>query len=212
MTNLLAIDTTTDLCSAALATDGGWFEDTRLAPRLHNREVLATIDNVVDAAALDKNAIDIIAFGGGPGSFTGVRIGSAVAQGLAFGIDARVVVVPSSAVAAQTARRLADSRGIFTICRQSRPGWQYLSRYELSDFGVRCLQFDRLVSADVSGADETPSDGVIHCDRFAVSARVVAQLALQQAEQAVAPALAVPFYVEGDSPWQASPKRLEANP
>lgn len=193
---VLAIETTTDACSVALAFCGHWFEDTRFAPRLHNRHLLAMIDGLLNAACLDRKALQVIAFGAGPGSFTGVRIGAAVAQGIALAAGARVLRVASSAVAAESLRRSTSRRGGVSLSRMSRLGWSYVARYELLDDGVRCLEFDELVQdADV---DECVVDGT----QCVMSARIVGELALANLAGAAEPATAVPFYVAGDSPWR----------
>ena len=195
-TKTLAIETTTDTCSVALALSGHWFEDTRFAPRLHNRHLLGMIDGLLSAAAVDRRALQMIAFGAGPGSFTGVRIGAAVAQGIALANAARVLRVASSAVAAESLRRATPRRGSVSLSRTSRPGWSYLARYELLDDGVRCLEFDELV------ADGDVQEGAIDAGRCVMSARIVGEIALADLGSAGEPATAVPFYVEGDSPWR----------
>lgn len=212
MTRLLAVDTTTDRCSVVL--DCGFnrtFEHSRLLPRLHNRYVLEMVDGVVRAASdaagealKDRTELDFLAFGAGPGSFTGVRIGAAVAQGIALAVNALVIRVPSSAVAAESARR-CGLRGEVSVRRQSRPGWHYSARFRLSDDGIACLRFDRLVGPDAAATtDDDDAETVVDGDSFPTSARVVAQLARQSLDQAVAPGGALPFYVEGDSPWRAN--------
>ena len=208
---LLAIDTTTDVCGVALlsaaseqsletgqtpATDRACLEDTRLAPRLHSRIVLAMLDGVLRAAGTLPKELGWIAFSGGPGSFTGVRVGAAVAQGIALGVGAKVIVVPSAAVTAESARRQAGLRGDFTVSRLSRPGWRYVAQYAVRDDGCECLAFDRLVATETSSA--------IDGEHFPSTASTLARLAWQMRDDAVAPALAQPFYVEGDSPWQPS--------
>ena len=194
--NLLAIDTTTDVCALAVHRQDRWIEHNRFAPRLHNRHVLSMIDSVLDAAGVTALEIDRIAFGGGPGSFTGVRIGAAVSQGIALAADAKLVRVASSAVAAEALRRIGDRRGEVDIVRTSRPGWCYRARYQLRDHGVHCVDFDRLIAAnEVDG-------NAVDADKLPVSARLVGTLALRDLGAAVAPAFAQPYYVDGDSPWQ----------
>ncbi len=195
--NMLAIETTTDICSVALMTDGRWFEDTRSAPRLHNRHVLAMIDNILEAAAITRRQIDVIAFGAGPGSFTGVRIAAAVAQGVALAVYARTLAVPSSTVAAECVRRLADRRGEVTLARPCRPGHHHVSRFKLTRDDVDCLEFDRVAVVDTS------SPSVVDAARLAPNARVVGRLALAGLADATTPEQALPFYVEGDSPWRS---------
>ena len=205
MAGLLAIDTTTDVCSVGLATGESWLEQTRLAPRLHNEYLLEMIDAVCHAAADQttdgasvKAGVRFIAFGAGPGSFTGVRIGAAVTQGLAFAIGALAIPLPSSLIVAETARA-AGRRGTCTIRRASRPGWHYEASYELTDDDVRCLAFD-LQKPDDAPAARDCIDG----ERVAVSAFAIARLARQRTNQAVPPAEALPIYVDGDTPWQPS--------
>lgn len=194
--NLLAIETTTDICSVALVTDGCWFEDTRSAPRLHNRHVLAMVDGILEAAAVNRRQVEVIAFGAGPGSFTGVRIAAAVAQGIALAVGARALAVPSSTVAAECVRGLSDRLGEVTVARSCRPGLQHVSRYKLMHDEVECLEFDRVAAVDTSPFH------VVDVARFAPNARIVGQLALDRIAEAVAPEQALPFYVEGDSPWR----------
>lgn len=211
---LLAIDTTTDVCGVALlsaaseqsletgqtpATDRACLEHTRLAPRLHSQIVLDMIDGVLRAAGTRPASLGWIAFSGGPGSFTGVRVGAAVAQGMALGVGAKVIAVPSAAVTAESARSHAGLRGDFTISRLSRPGWRYVAQYALRDDGCECLAFDRLVATETSSTLEC-----IDGECYPASVSTLAHIAWQMRDDAVAPALAQPFYVEGDSPWQPS--------
>ena len=195
MTNVLAIDTTTDCCSVAFATEQRRIEQTRVAPRLHNRLLLPMIDDVLCAAAVSRTSLDVVAYSAGPGSFTGVRIGAAAAQGIAFAVGAKVVAVPSSLALAETARQAAGWRGAFAVQRAARAGWRYVARFELRD-GAVCLAPDRLEAATTSNAKAI--DGA----SFQASAGTVAVLALGRLEEAVEPALAQPLYVEGDSPWK----------
>lgn len=207
MPHLLAIDTTTERCSVAVlnrptpaepSAGASCLEHTRLAPRLHTEVVLEMIDGLLQAAGTTARALGLIAFGGGPGSFTGVRIGAAVAQGVALGGGARVLALPSAALVAETARRQTGWRGAFSVDRPSRPGWRYLARYALGADGCRCLAFDRLVAEEAASGLGPCLEG----ERFPPNASTLAHLAWQRRKEAVAPALAQPFYVDGDSPWR----------
>ena len=91
--NLLAIDTATEACSAALLLDHQLIERFEIAPRQHNQLILSMVQSVLDEADLNLNALDGIAFGAGPGSFTGIRIAAGVAQGLAFGLGLQVAPI-----------------------------------------------------------------------------------------------------------------------
>ena len=105
MTPLLALDTATEACSVALLHDGKVLSHYEVAPRLHAQRLLPMIQDLLGEAGLALSALDAIAFGRGPGAFTGVRIAIGVAQGLAFALDRPVLPVSNLAVLAQRALR-----------------------------------------------------------------------------------------------------------
>jgi len=102
---ILAIETATAACSAALYIDGEISERHVLAPREHALLILPMIDALLAEAGVPVGALDAIAYGRGPGSFTGVRIAASVAQGIAFAADLPVVAVSTLATLAQGAMR-----------------------------------------------------------------------------------------------------------
>jgi tRNA threonylcarbamoyladenosine biosynthesis protein TsaB len=104
-TRLLAIETATSACSAALYVDGDIQERHALAPRQHAALILPMIESLLMAADLKPGQLDAVAFGRGPGSFTGVRIAASVVQGVALGADLPVVAVSTLATLAQGAMR-----------------------------------------------------------------------------------------------------------
>lgn len=98
---LLAVETSTDACSAALFIDGEIREKFAVCPREHTRLILPMIDELMSSAQLMPQQLDAVALSRGPGSFTGVRIAAAVVQGIAFGADLPVVPVSTLAAISQ---------------------------------------------------------------------------------------------------------------
>ncbi|CAA9889538.1 putative peptidase [Candidatus Methylobacter favarea] len=98
---LLAVETATAACSAALFIDGEIAERFEVAPKEHTRLILPMIDSLMAEAGLKPHDLDALAFGCGPGSFTGVRIATGVIHGIAFGADLPVVPVSTLAAIAQ---------------------------------------------------------------------------------------------------------------
>ncbi len=98
---LLAVETSTEACSAALFIDGKVSERYELAPKEHTKLILPMIASLMAEAGLKPQQLDALAFSRGPGSFTGVRISTGVIQGIALGADLPVVPVSTLAAIAQ---------------------------------------------------------------------------------------------------------------
>lgn len=98
MANILALDTSTEACSCALSIDGAIAEVFEYCPRQHAQKILPMIHALMAKHELGFSRIDAIAFGRGPGSFTGLRIAAGVTQGIAFA--AELPVIPVSTLAA----------------------------------------------------------------------------------------------------------------
>jgi len=105
MTTLLALDTATEACSVALLHDGKVLSHYDVIPRMHAQRLLPMIKQLLADADVPLSALDAIAFGRGPGAFTGVRIAIGVVQGLAFALERPVLPVSNLAVLAQRSLR-----------------------------------------------------------------------------------------------------------
>ena len=98
---ILAIETATEACSAALYVDGEIISRYELAPRKHTQLILPMMESILEEAGVAKKALDAIAFGRGPGAFTGLRIAVGIAQGLALATDKPVIPVSTLAAMSQ---------------------------------------------------------------------------------------------------------------
>lgn len=126
---LLAIDSATEACSAALLHEGGLIERYELIGRGHAERLLPMVDELLAEAGIGLAGLDAIAFGRGPGGFTGLRIAAGITQGLAAG--ARLPVLPVSdlaAVAAAGARESGASRVL--VCMDARMGQVYWAAFD----------------------------------------------------------------------------------
>jgi tRNA threonylcarbamoyladenosine biosynthesis protein TsaB len=123
--NLLALDTSTEFLSLAIAKDSGTFTFDVLAGQAHSQIILPQIQALLETAGLQLKDLQGIAFGAGPGSFTGVRIAAGVAQGLGFGSSLPVVGVC-------TLMTLAEASGATKViaCLDARMGEVYHAAYE----------------------------------------------------------------------------------
>lgn len=105
MTGILAIDTATDACSVAVYRDGQYQQCLEVIPRRHNERLFAMLSRLLPAGRLGEQGIDAIAYGCGPGSFTGLRIAASAVQGLAFANGLPCIPVSTLLCQAQGALR-----------------------------------------------------------------------------------------------------------
>ena len=127
--NILAIETATDACSCALEISGTVSARHAVEPRRHTELLLPMIDEVLADAGAELGALDAIAFGRGPGSFTGLRIACAVAQGLGFGADCPLVAVSTLQVVAVGMHRSRGAARVL-VAFDARMGEVYWGGFE----------------------------------------------------------------------------------
>lgn len=181
MTVILALDTSTEACSCALAIDGVIHERYVVAPQQHAALILPTIDALLREHKLSVDQVDAVAWGRGPGSFTGLRIAAGVTQGLAFAADRPVVSVSTLASLALDAW-LATRQKYVLACLDARIDEVYWGLFEIREglpvaIGEEQLCKPEAIPADsLRGAEQWVAigNGLIYGPRFpeAVMARV----------------------------------------
>ena len=113
---ILALDASTEMCAAALGDGVAWDERAELAGHRHSERLLPMVRNLLDDHRMALADLDGIAFGAGPGAFTGLRIACGIAQGLALGAGLPVIGVSTLEALAETARqRYASTRVIAAL-------------------------------------------------------------------------------------------------
>jgi len=228
MTKLLAIDTSGDACSVALGLDGEVVEHFEVIPRLHARKLLPMVQSLLAEADVPLNSLDAIAFGRGPGSFTGLRICAGVVQGLAFAADLPTLPISSLAALAQGVYRNTSHTHIMTV-QDARMGELYWAGFRVIEQRVVLVGEEQLAAPEqldepqvVLDADTSwigVGDGwrfaaqfpkhVLQCvtpleQTFHVQAQDIVRLAeydLQQGLQVPAEQ-ALPVYLRGKSAWR----------
>lgn len=109
---LLALDTSTEACSVALWHKGEKTHLDELAQRTHTKRILPMVDELLANSGINLKQLDALAFGRGPGSFTGVRVGAGIAQGLALGADLPVIAVSNLTAMVQAAFELHQAENV----------------------------------------------------------------------------------------------------
>ncbi|MCG2633932.1 MAG: tRNA (adenosine(37)-N6)-threonylcarbamoyltransferase complex dimerization subunit type 1 TsaB [Gammaproteobacteria bacterium] len=156
---LLGIETASDACSAALMLGGETLQRFEIAPRRHADLILPMVDQLLAEAGISASTLDAIAFGRGPGAFTGVRLAAGVTQGIAYGLDLPVVPVSSLATLAQG----VDADQVWAGF-DARLGEVYWGAYRRSSAGLMEAVIDEVVCAPeaISDGGLTEATGIGH--------------------------------------------------
>jgi tRNA threonylcarbamoyladenosine biosynthesis protein TsaB len=158
MTTLLALDTATEACSVALLHAGRRYSHYEVIPRLHAQRLLPMIQDLLAEAGVALSALDAIAFGRGPGAFTGVRIAIGVVQGLGFALERPVLPISNLAVLAQRAHReYAATRVAAAI--DARMDEVYWGCYQLQQGEMRLSGIEQVLAPEQARLPRLPSDG-----------------------------------------------------
>lgn len=212
---MLALDTSTEWCSVAVGDGRRWHERDVCAGQAHSERVLPMVSATLAEAGLALAQLDGLAFGAGPGSFTGIRIGCGVVQGLALGADLPVIAVPTLEALAQEARRRHGWTKV-AACLDARMHEVYIAMYAAEGDAWRALMQPAVanpsglrlpdVDAETFGAGNGYGAyaalgvelGLAAVDAdVRPTAKAIGELALPRlaAGEGVAAARALPFYV-----------------
>ncbi len=199
---LLAFDSSTATVSVAAGDGTTWHVRDEHAGSANSERILPLVRVVLDEAGWALGDLDGIAFGAGPGAFTGVRIACGVAQGLALGAELPLVPVPTLEALAQEARRRHGAQRVFA-CLDARMREVYVAAYESAAEGWRIVN-----APDVQRPDAvTAPEGIGWFgagDGFALYPALAGRLALERVDATVRPTavsigeLAAPRFAAGD--------------
>jgi tRNA threonylcarbamoyladenosine biosynthesis protein TsaB len=219
MTIILALDTSTEACSCALQVGGEIIEDYAVIPRQHAQNILPMIQRLLHDAGLGFAQLDAIAFGRGPGSFTGLRIAAGVAQGLALASDLPVLPISTLAALALQAHAVTGDSALLA-CLDARIDEVYWAWYSIENC-LPVLQGDEVLCkpelmypcpAEFTGSTRSLTavgNGLEYIDRFPLSVSQLAgtQLPEQLPRAASMVRLALAEFLQGRSikPEEASP-------
>ena len=214
---ILALETATEACSVAVLAGSAMYRRFEVRPRAHLRLLLPMVESVLTEAELDLGDLDAIAFGCGPGGFTGLRIAAGAAQGLALG--ARLPVIPVSNLAALAASTMRDTTARKVIvCQDARMGEVYWGTFDRGADDLPVASGPERVGppevVSVAGSDWLGAGsgwlaypqlhvgfaGVIETNPRWPDAADVAAIALGelQAGRVLAPELAAPTYIRNN--------------
>jgi tRNA threonylcarbamoyladenosine biosynthesis protein TsaB len=231
MPNLLALDTSTDACSVALWCDGTLHSRYEIAPRQHSQRLFTMLQELLPSGRLREQGIDAVAFGQGPGSFTGLRVCASAVQGLCFANELPAIAVNTLTAQAYTALRegLVQPGDYLLSTLDAQIGELYWSLCLLTDEGVEVVQAARVARPEncaIPGDSEVIAvgSGLSHQARLpaVLRARVVAAhpALLPQARDLLLPAerswetgdtltadAVCPVYVRDEISWKKLPEQ-----
>lgn len=144
---ILALDTATEACSVALGIGDRTLERYAELERGHAEHILPMIDAVLAEAGVRLTQLDALAFGRGPGGFTGVRLAASVTQGLAFGAGLGVVPVSDLEAVAQRVIQLAPDARRVLVVNDARMREVYWAEYEIGTAGPQLVGDEHVAAA-----------------------------------------------------------------
>ncbi|AZZ93666.1 tRNA (adenosine(37)-N6)-threonylcarbamoyltransferase complex dimerization subunit type 1 TsaB [Hahella sp. KA22] len=231
MAKILALDTSSDACSVALWNDGELTELLEATPRAHAKRCLPMIDSLLGDSGLRVEQLDALAFGRGPGSFTGLRIAAGMVQGLAFGADLPVIPVSTlQAMAFAWFKRQESPPGQAICLLDARMSEVYWAGYEHSTDGVKEIYAEQVAPPEMVDVKVSKQEvvilgsGLVYLERlpaaliessvirepeWAPRAAAMAEIAASMFEMGltVSAIEAQPIYLRDEVAWKKLPGR-----
>lgn len=146
---LLALDTTTQICSVALASAGQVFQSSENLPQQHTQLIVPMIDELLKMAGITLKQVEGFAFGVGPGSFTGLRIACSVVQALALATDKPVIPISSLQTLAQAALSECQASKVLAILDARMQEFYWGCFEKNSDNLMQCVGNEHLTKAEL---------------------------------------------------------------
>ena len=217
MTTILAFDTATEKVSAALAVNGAVADELRLdEANRHTERLISLIDEIFARAPLTLADVDAVAFGAGPGAFTGLRVACGVAQGLGWAAGKPLAAVSNLEATAWHARELGF-RGRLIAAHDARMHECYCAVFDVHDAGIEEASGAELVkptmiaetAREFAATGAAGSGFVVYAEEIELPAQAIrlapfettardialAAMAMIKDGKTVAPQAAAPIYV-----------------
>ncbi|TNC83786.1 MAG: tRNA (adenosine(37)-N6)-threonylcarbamoyltransferase complex dimerization subunit type 1 TsaB [Thalassolituus sp.] len=170
MSVILTIDASSSLCSVALNINGELVWNTEEQPRRHAQRLLPMIDDILADSGVSRSQLDGLAFGRGPGSFTGIRIAVSVAQGLSLGLDLPVCGVSSLESVALAAALNEQGAGKVLALMDAHMGEVFWGQFDVIDGMTKAGGAEQVGSPELCLAEIDAFKGVLAGDGLNLAA------------------------------------------
>jgi len=203
---ILALDTSTHACSAALLDGNNITQRFIVAIQQHTTFILPMINELLEEVGIDLNQLDAIAFGAGPGSFTGVRLAASIVQGLALVNNTPVIKISTlRGLAQEIFEGLGDTKVFMAL--DARMEEVYFGEYQVDGDGImQAVSPDKLIKAEcikVDNATKIYNDTLIKDGNVNLQARTIAKIAATDFTKGlvITADQALPVYLREEIAW-----------
>lgn len=206
---ILAIDTSTHACSAALLYNNSITQRFIVAIQQHTTFILPMISELLEEADVNLSQLDAITFGAGPGSFTGVRLAASIVQGLALANNTPIIKISTLRGLAQEIFESVGDTKVF-IALDARMEEVYFGEYQIDSYGImQAVTPDKLIKTEcitVDNAAKIYNDIMIKDYNINLQAKTVAKIAATDFAKGLIATVdqALPVYLREEIAWGTS--------